>query len=997
MADHQEPSTPFRQRVVRVFVSSTFRDMHAERGELVKRVFPQLRKMCESRGVTWGEVDLRWGIPDERKAEGKVLPICLEEIRRCRPYFIGILGERYGWVPDAIPQELVDREEWLKEHLDHSVTELEILHGVLRNPEMAEHAFFYLRDPAYVLSLPEEGRSGFLEVPEPEEIERFGPEEANRRAEGRKKKLAVLKGRIRAGGFPTKEYRDPQDFGRQVLQELTGVLDRLYPEDDKIDPLDREAVEHEAFAISRAVVETTPGHYSGVYIGRRGYFDRLDAHAAGAGPPLVVLGESGSGKSALLANWALEYRKTHPGDLVLMHFIGGSPYSTDWAAMVRRIMGEFRRRLGVELEIPDKPDTLRMAFANVLHMAAAEGRVVLVLDALNQLEDRDGAPDLVWLPPEIPANVRLILSTLPGRPLEDLKKRGWPALTVTPLDAPERHDLIERHLAQYAKKLSQPQAERIAAAEQSSNPLYLRALLEELRVFGAHERLDERIAHYLKAGNIPELYERILGRYEVDYERERPGLVRDAMPLIWAARRGLAEAELLDLLGQDGNPLPRAYWSPLYLAAEQSLVNRSGLIGFFHDYLRDAVARRYLPTEEIKKEAHLRLADYFGARDIDARKVDELPWQLRKAESWERLKESVADMELFLEMMRGNQCYDLIDYWQSIGHRFDMELVYCAALEVYGKTTRNEWQLSEAFDAVAVFLYRSGKYDSAERILKKSLDMLERVGPGHPYMADSLDRMANVLRKKGDFDSMFPLVRRALEIREKTLGLAHPKTGVSLDNLAAAFYCKGDLPAAESLMRRALSIFEKTFSAEHPETARSLTSLGVILYAKGDLSAAEQYHRRALSVCEKVFGQDHPETATSCSNLAIALHAKGDIDAAEILHLRALEICVKRLGLEHPKTAASLNNLGAVFFSKGDFSTSEHSHLIALKIRKKALGPTHPDVATSLDNLAAVLSAKGDIATAQRFHQMALSIYMDALGEEHPDTIRCANNKRWKK
>ena len=41
-------------------------------------------------------------------------------------------------------------------------------------------------------------------------------------------------------------------------------------------------------------------------------------------------------------------------------------------------------------------------------MAAAQGRVILIIDALNQLEDREGAPDLVWLPPVIPANVRLV-------------------------------------------------------------------------------------------------------------------------------------------------------------------------------------------------------------------------------------------------------------------------------------------------------------------------------------------------------------------------------------------------------------------------------------------------------------------------------------------------------------------------------------------------------------------------------------------------------------
>jgi hypothetical protein len=151
----EQPSPVFAPpRVIRVFVSSTFRDMHAEREELIKRAFPQLRKLCEERGVTWGEVDLRWGITDEQAAEGQVLPICLEEIRRCRPYFIGLLGERYGWVPDETPTELIEQQPWLAEHVGHSIIELEILHGVLNDPEMAEHAYFYLRDPAYVDTLP---------------------------------------------------------------------------------------------------------------------------------------------------------------------------------------------------------------------------------------------------------------------------------------------------------------------------------------------------------------------------------------------------------------------------------------------------------------------------------------------------------------------------------------------------------------------------------------------------------------------------------------------------------------------------------------------------------------------------------------------------------------------------------------------------------------------------------------------------------------------------
>jgi hypothetical protein len=54
-------------------------------------------------------VDLRWGITDEQKAEGQVLPICLAEIKRCRPYFIGLLGERYGWIHEEISPELRHR------------------------------------------------------------------------------------------------------------------------------------------------------------------------------------------------------------------------------------------------------------------------------------------------------------------------------------------------------------------------------------------------------------------------------------------------------------------------------------------------------------------------------------------------------------------------------------------------------------------------------------------------------------------------------------------------------------------------------------------------------------------------------------------------------------------------------------------------------------------------------------------------------------------------
>jgi tetratricopeptide (TPR) repeat protein len=686
------------QRVVRVFVSSTFRDMEAERDELVKRAFPQLRKLCESRGVTWSEVDLRWGITEEQSQRGEVLCICLAEIQRCRPYFIGLLGERYGWVPDRVPEELIEQEPWLGAHLDHSVTELEILHGVLNDPRMADRSLFYFRDRGYIDSLPLEQRADHLETTTAEEIERLGAKEAARRARERRDKLSALKDQIRATGLPVREnYADPRALGQYVLEDLTRIIDQLHPEGSEPDPLDREAMDHEAFARSRGEV----------YIGRQSYYDRLDEHARGDGEPLVLLGESGSGKSALLANWALNYRRDHPDEPLLVHFIGATPYSADWAAIVRRIMAEVNRRYGIRATIPDNPDELRGALANCLHMAAQRGRVVLILDALNQLEDRDGAPDLVWLPPVIPSNVRLIVSTLQGRALNDLERRRWPTMVVSALRPPERMKLLWRYLRLYTKRLNKPRRRRIVCAGQTANPLYLRALLDELRVFGVHERLDSRIDHYLTATTVDGLYEKILERYENDYERERPGLVRDAMSMLWAARRGLSESEVLEMLGADQRPLPRAHWSPLYLAADASLVSRSGLIGFGHEYLRRAVESRYLATPAGQAQARLRLAGYFEKQEISARRIDEGPWQLAEAKAWPRLFDLLADRAFFTAAWRASR-HDVAAYWVRVEASSEMRMV-----DAYRPALRNPVADSGFSRSVEALLANAGHLQEA--------------------------------------------------------------------------------------------------------------------------------------------------------------------------------------------------------------------------------------------------------------------------------------------
>ena len=76
---------------MRVFLSSTFSDMDAERSSLVK-LFHKLKLEANRRNVTLSLLDLRWGVTEEESRTGKVLSVCLNEIENSHPFFIGLLG-----------------------------------------------------------------------------------------------------------------------------------------------------------------------------------------------------------------------------------------------------------------------------------------------------------------------------------------------------------------------------------------------------------------------------------------------------------------------------------------------------------------------------------------------------------------------------------------------------------------------------------------------------------------------------------------------------------------------------------------------------------------------------------------------------------------------------------------------------------------------------------------------------------------------------------------
>lgn len=64
-------------KTARVFISSTFVDMHAERDVLTRHVFPELRERCKKKRINVVEVDLRWGVTEEETQQNKSVEVCV--------------------------------------------------------------------------------------------------------------------------------------------------------------------------------------------------------------------------------------------------------------------------------------------------------------------------------------------------------------------------------------------------------------------------------------------------------------------------------------------------------------------------------------------------------------------------------------------------------------------------------------------------------------------------------------------------------------------------------------------------------------------------------------------------------------------------------------------------------------------------------------------------------------------------------------------------------
>jgi tetratricopeptide (TPR) repeat protein len=518
------PQSSYSWQTFSIFLSSTFADMHAERDYLKNVVFPKLDEELSKRKIKLEIVDLRWGVNTESsekedERERNILNVCLDEIERCHPFFIGLLGDRYGWVPDAEGKRITEvsaGKSLLLTNKGKSVTALEIEFGVLVNPEQIKRSMFYFREPMDYSKFNPEKAALYCEEFDP----KLTPDEKEERRTSLENLKKIISEHFKKIGLSENvtPYYAKWDEKTQKVIGLKEWGDKVYKDvlvecenqaKDTWDILPKNWHEQE-FALLEAFIKS----HIGTFCGRKLLLQELKNHLLGSNKNnwgLVLTGESGSGKSAVFSMICEGMKKENC--FILAHSAGLSPRSRnimDLLQIWNKQLGDF---LGIELieeKSPEGQEGIRKLqleafsqteekktgiekvqdeFRELLFMAAHRKAIVILIDALDRFEPTERAKYMTWLPVSLPENVRVLCTAVTGT--EQKAVEYHKNLNVRSIDLFSKEDANEMIVAmckENRKTLNEAIVQTILQKERdekfpaASSPLWLNLSLKSLLV-----------------------------------------------------------------------------------------------------------------------------------------------------------------------------------------------------------------------------------------------------------------------------------------------------------------------------------------------------------------------------------------------------------------------------------------------------------------------------------------------------------------------------------
>jgi len=438
-------------RTFSIFVSSTFADMQAERDYLKSIILPKVEEELRLRQIRLEIVDLRWGVDttsmaQEDEREATVLKVCIEEIKRCRPFFIGLLGDRYGWVPPADKLKLTVEAEGVDLSPEvRSVTALEMEFGVLAAEKQLSRSVFYFRESLDYSGFTKERAAMFsdacnFEYTEKERAERISA------LENLKTKI---RDHYRNDESKVKSYTVKWDVLKEKIIGLEEwgeiVYNDILKECQKHAEDTWETVPKNNFELESALLSAFVEDHAETFCGRQVLLSEFKINLLAndkENQSVVLTGESGSGKSAVFSKVYKEMQNTKC--FILAHSAGLSSASCrihellqKWNRQLREYLGkpepeevkeevfkdainnssEFQLEKSKETEIEKLQDTFR----ELLFTAADKTGVVLLIDALDRFEPTERATHMTWLPVVMPKNIRLLVTAIPGTELKALQ------------------------------------------------------------------------------------------------------------------------------------------------------------------------------------------------------------------------------------------------------------------------------------------------------------------------------------------------------------------------------------------------------------------------------------------------------------------------------------------------------------------------------------------------------------------------------------------------
>ena len=848
-----------KKREIRVFISSTFSDMQKERDSLV-RTFNFLRTEASKRGVSVTMVDLRWGITESEAAQGRIIDICLKEINRSKPFFIGIVGSKYGSIPPAGLSENVELARAYPGVVQDvksgkSYTEIEMQYGVLGNPEDVD-AFFYIK-------------------------EGDGPVAENA------DKLEALKARIRQQKrYPVYSYSEPEEVAEQVRADFLRILEERFPKDQLT--MDGEARHRQAVYRDNLL---------DFYVDRPALQERAESLILdGTGGLVHVTGLASSGKSALCAK-LVEELSFRDDCRVSSFFAGIGSADEELADVASYLLGKTVGYKNAEQAIRDA------AMADDLTR-------VIVLNGLDALEIKSiREHGTAWLS-ILPKNYKVVVSSTEGSPLHALVSslEGVSTVTCSPLEEGEKAEFATSYLERFSKKLKPDQLDRIVRAPITGNPAILCALLGELTAFGYFERLDERIDEYVGKKDGEEFFRSILDRIEQDFGDQGAVSVLRALAL---SRQGLTEDEIERICGI------RRIDLAILLGNCPSLVSiMSGFVCITNNRIRGIIRDLY-SDEAADQEMRRRICDDFLQRckgyeisffqydpfkknflyDDTARTIHEAAFQLHHLQDDATLYDFLIRPSIWEVLFRTDRAF-LVDCWKELeakGHSLDALLDRVPGVDMHLKPV--------IFNDLGMFFSADlGQMELAKRCYDLCMESYGShfgfgFGPTRLMIqAAMLNNQAIAAYRADDYEQALRLFEESLRLKLKVFEPGSEEIATAYLNVARIHKVMDHFDEAIQYYTEALKFLRILHEGPHMDTAIALYGMAYCLFLSKDFGKAIEAYSEAYEMYCALEGKDSESAILAQYGKGRALYYTTDwIDSLTILN-DALDKSIRTLG-----------------------------------------------------------------------------------------------------